>query len=132
MVRLVASAAAAIPQNSRDASRRTATRCLIDIDIFCFGGDRVLFIRSDRVHRGMHCQDVVVWLVDFVYFCYLGLSVSLIDEIFLCPRLPRIWRIFRIFAGAVSVVMMFSVLYVMVLCLLFFDICHIFRYVCLL
>ena len=85
MVRLVASAAAAIPQNSRDASRRTATRCLIDIDIFCFGGDRVLFIRSDRVHRGMHCQDIVVWVVDVVCIlccteislvsCLIGFSV---------------------------------------------------------
>ena len=78
------------------------------------------------------CLFVVLCLWCFVYFCYLGLSVSLIDEIFLCPRLPRIWRIFRILVGVVYVEMMFSVLSVMVLCLLFFDICNIFWYDCLL
>ena len=78
------------------------------------------------------CFLVVLCLWCFVYFCYLGWSVSLIDEIFLCSRITRTWRIFRIFVGAVSFGMMFSVLYVMVLCLLFFDICHIFRYVCML
>ena len=78
------------------------------------------------------CLFVVLCLWYFVYFCYLGSSVSLIDEIFLYPRIPRILRIFRILVAVVYVVMMFSVLSVMVLCLLFFDICHIFRYVCLL